>query len=90
MRKYETHDKDFKIDAVKLVIEKGLKVRNVSLSMGIKGTLLYKWIEEYREYGKEAFCGTGRLLTIEARLRQKDREIADLKEENEILKKAVS
>lgn len=90
MKKYVVHEKEFRVDAVKLVIEQGLSVKTVSERMGIKGTLLYKWIEQYRNYGEEAFCGSGYLLTMEAKLRKKDREIADLKEQNEILKKAAA
>ncbi len=90
MKKYIKYEKEFKVDAVKLVIEQGLKPRIVSERLGIAGTKLYRWIEEYRRYGDEAFCDSGKALSVDAKLRQKDKKIAELREELEILKKVAA
>ena len=90
MKNVKKYTKQFKIDAVKLVTEHGLKLKLVSERLDIQLQTLYRWIDEYSQYGDEAFCGQGKELTMEAKLRRKDKEIADLKEELDILKKAAA
>lgn len=90
MKKQKKYTKQFKIDSVNLVIKQGVKAKIVSERLDIQLQTLYRWISEYEQYGDEAFCGPGKALTMEAKLRKKDKEIADLREELEILKKAAA
>lgn len=45
--------------------------------------------QSYSEHGKDAFPGKGNLRPEDEEFRKLKKEIADLKEENEILKKAM-
>ncbi len=63
-------------------------VSEVAKDLGISGTTLRRWINEYDEYGESAFPGHGNALfnsTYEIKKLQK--QIDELKTENEILKK---
>ena len=91
MTKRKTFSKEFKLEAVRL-LEQGDKSPNeIASDLGIRRNMLYKWQEQLRRHGDNAFQGPGRKPIDEqdevARLR---RELAQLKEENEILKKAAA
>lgn len=86
--KRKVYDKQFKIAAVKVALEKGNTVSQVANELGINGNVLRRWINEYEEYGESAFPGNGNVLlnaTYEIKKLQKRNE--ELKLENEILKK---
>jgi len=51
---------------------------------------VYGWVERYREKGEMPFPGSGRLSPEDERIRKLERENRDLREENEILKKAAA
>lgn len=82
------YDKQFKLSAVKMAGEEGTCVKTVASELGISSSSLRRWINEYDEYGESAFPGKGNALfnsTYEIKKLQK--EIAALREENELLKK---
>ena len=83
--------KEFKLEAVKL-LESGEQTGDeIAKALGIRRNQLYKWREELKKKGEEAFQGPGRPASengdVVARLK---RENAKLKEELEILKKAAA
>ena len=47
---------------------------------------MYRWVNEYRQDGNDAFPGKGHLKPEDAELRHLKRENEELREENEILK----
>ena len=85
-----TFSKDFKTKACELVIKDGIKHAVVAEKMGIRKTILYRWIDEYETYGEEAFLGSGNLRSEDAELKKLRKETERLKMENEILKKAAA
>ena len=63
-------------------------VSEIAKTLGISGSTLRRWINEYDQYGESAFPGHGNALfnsTYEVKKLQK--QIEELKLENEILKK---
>ena len=86
-RKY---DKEFKVEAVKLLLESGKTANEVADNLGINSGNLTRWKREYREDAENAFRGKGRLKPEEEELRRLKKENADLKQEREILKKALA
>jgi len=86
-RKY---DREFKIEAVRLVTEDGRRATEVARNLGIHVNLIYLWKKQLAEDPKEAFPGLGRLKASEAELRTLQRELSDVKEERDILKKALA
>ena len=74
--------------AVKHAQSMDLSVSEVAKTLGISGSTLRRWINEYDQYGESAFPGHGNALfnsTYEVKKLQK--QIEELKLENEILKK---
>jgi transposase len=86
-RKY---DKQFKEEAVRLVTEGGRKVTEVARSLGIHENLLRTWKRKYKEDPAGRFPGKGHLKPQDEELRRLQKENANLKEDKEILKKALA
>ena len=86
-RKY---DKEFKIQAVKLLLESRKTTNEISDDLGINSGNLTRWKREYREDAENAFPGKGRLKSEDEELRRLKKENEDLKQEREILKKALA
>lgn len=83
-------DKEFKISAVKLVLDSGKSVKTIAAELGISDNTLFNWKKKYLEDVKNAFPGKGHMKPEQEELRRKDREIARLKMERDILKKAIA
>jgi transposase len=88
-QKRRSYDSEFKREAVKLVIEGGRIASEVAKGLGINENVLYRWIKQYREDPENAFPGKGKLKPEDEELRRLRRELADVKEERDILKKVV-
>jgi transposase len=86
----KSFDKDFKLEAVNLVVNQKRPVTAVAKELGIHENTLYKWINQVSDRKEDAFPGSGNLSPEEAEMRRLKRKIADLEEENEILKKATA
>lgn len=83
-------DKAFKLDAVRLVLEEKRAVTEVARDLGLHPNTLHRWIQEHRESGEDAFPGHGKLLPQDAEIRRLKRELEQVKEERDILKKAMA
>lgn len=84
------YTKEFKETTVKSIIEKKLKVSAVSRELGINANILHRWKSDYLANNENAFPGKGKLRPKDAELKRLQKENADLREENEILKKATA
>lgn len=82
--------KEFKTQACELVLKDSIKASVVAEKMGINVIMLYRWIDEYRTFGSEAFVGSGNLAPKDKELKKLQKENERLKAENEILKKAAA
>ena len=79
---------EFKREAVRLVTEGGLSMAQVARDLGLTDNLVSRWKKEAEQNGQRAFPGQGHPQDEEmARLR---RENDVLRQEREILKKAIS
>jgi len=88
--KRRKYDREFKVEAVKLVAEGGRTVAEAARNLGIHENLLYKWKEKYTEDMAHAFPGKGRLKPAEEEVRRMKRALADVTQERDILKKALA
>lgn len=84
------YSKEYKINAIEMVIKGGLRVSDVARDLGINRSLISQWIKRYKENNVEAFPGKGKLSDEGEKIRALEREIKILKEEKEILKKATA
>ena len=90
MERRRKYDRQFKIEAVRLVTDEGRKAVDVARDLGIHVNLIYLWKKQLSEDPQEAFPGLGNLKTSDAELRKLQRQFADVKEERDILKKALA
>ena len=86
-RKRRVYTREFKLEAVKLVTEKGYSVTEAARSLGIGQTLLRSWTLAVMKEGDQSFPGKGKLPAIEEELRQLRAENKRLLAERDILKK---
>lgn len=81
------YDETFKIEAVKYIRENHKPVAQVAREMGVNENTLHGWIKKYGQQPEikavQSFSST------EAELLALQKEIRELQEENEILKKAM-
>ena len=89
-RQRRSYTSEFKVEAVKLVTEKGYSVAEACRSLDVGETLLRSWMAALQEKGTDAFPGNGRLSPQEEELRRLRAENKRLLAERDILKKAAA
>lgn len=90
MTNQRKYDREFKLNAVKLYREGGRGLVKVATDLGIPMTTLATWIKEFKENGEESFPGSGSLKPCNEEVFRLRKELADVKQERDILKKAVA
>lgn len=83
-------DRQFKEEAVRLVTEGGRSVTEAAHGLGIHENLLHTWKRKYKEDPAGSFPGKGHLKPEEEEFKRLQKENANLKEDREILKKALA
>jgi len=81
---------EFKKESVLMVIEQGYSAKQAAKSVGVPYNTFIGWVKEYKQYKESAFPGKGRLRPEEDEICRLKKQVADLKEENEILKQAAA
>lgn len=81
------YDEALKKETVKYIAENNKSVAQVAREMDINENTLYNWIKKYGQEPEIKSVQT--FSTAEAELKALRKEMRDLKEENEILKKAM-
>jgi transposase len=84
------YDKEFKREAVRLVVEGKRHVTDVARDLGIGANMLHRWKGKLEEDGERAFPGKGKLGAEEEAVRRLERELEETREERDILKKALA
>ena len=87
MSKRRTYSREFKIEAVRLVTDEGLPVKEVGRDLGVDPASIRLWKKQLTEEGERAFPGKGNAHDDE--VRKLKRELDLVKMERDILKKAV-
>jgi transposase len=83
-------DKQFKLDAMRLVQEQDRPVAEIARELGVHPNVLYKWRDQLLSDQDHAFPGKGHLKPEDEELRKLRRELDLVKEERDILKKALA
>lgn len=85
------HDKEYKEFVSKLIVEEGRKATDVAHELELPYSTVLKWAQEYKRKVKSGQSGE-KLITpseLEKLKKEHERETQRLKEEVEILKKAM-
>lgn len=78
-RERRRFSKEFKVEAVRMVLVAGRKQVDVARELGINAEVLYRWTREHRADPKQSFPGNGAL-------KERDRQVEQLQRENNRLK----
>ena len=90
MSQRRTFSLEFKVEAVRMVTEQGLSLREVANDLGIDRTMLRRWKRKFAEEGIQAFPGNGKLTPEQQEIRRLQEENRQLRMERDILKKATA
>ncbi len=83
-KKRRQFTKEYKIEAVRLVIEEGRRISEVARELGIAEALLGSWKKKHEEGKAEPLPGKGRLSPEDDELRRLRRENERLRMERDI------
>jgi transposase len=84
------YSKEFKLDAISLVLDQGFSRKEAAASLEINSQMLGRWIKESREEDGQAFRGNGKLTQEQEEIKKLRAQVKQLEMEREILKKATA
>jgi len=82
--------REFKIEAVRLVKERGVSVAQAARDLDVHENVLRKWVRDFAADPGQAFPGHGQMKPEQLEIDRLRREVAKLKAERDILKKAAA
>jgi transposase len=82
--------REFKIEAVRLIKERGVSVAQAGRDLDVHENVLRKWMRELAADPAHAFPGHGQVKPEQLEIDRLRREVAKLKAERDILKKAAA
>jgi transposase len=83
------YSKEFKLDAVSLVLEQGYTRAEAAKNLGLNPNVLGRWVKEFESDDGQAFRGNGKLTPELDEIRKLKAQVKRLEMEREILKKAT-
>jgi transposase len=86
----QIYNAEYKSEVCKRVVDGGESVAALSRQIGISDNTLYTWVKRYRENNEHPFVGSGHVKAEDVEMKRLQRENRELREENEILKKAAA
>lgn len=86
----KTYTREFKLEALQLVKTSGKSISQIERDLGLSQGTLFHWRRELTRQPMEAFPGHGRLSAMDEHVRQLERENNILRQERDILKKAIA
>jgi transposase len=86
----EHHSKEFKKEAVRLVIQSGRKIRQIAEELGVNIWTIKGWVKKYDKEARVELISQGFKMSPEEENRLLKKELADVTEERDILKKAIA
>jgi transposase len=82
--------REFKVEAVRLVRERGVRAAQAARDLDVHENVLRKWVKELAAASADAFPGHGQMKPEQLEIDRLRREVAKLKAERDILKKAAA
>jgi transposase len=82
--------REFKLEAVRLVRERGVTATQAARDLDVHENVLRRWVRELAVDPQQAFPGKGVMKPEQAEIDRLRKEVAKLKMERDILKKAAA
>jgi len=90
METRKQYTKEFKLDAISMVVDQGLTIAEAARNLEINAGMLGRWIKENQaDTSGQAFRGNGKLTPEQEEIRRLKLENKQLKLEKQILKEAA-
>ena len=86
----KSYSAEFKVEALRLLETSGKSASEIERELGIGDGCLHHWKEKLEAGGSEAFPGHGRVPADQEELVRLRRELEIVRQERDILKKAVA
>jgi len=83
------YSKEFKLDAISLVLEQGYTRPEAARSLGINANVIGRWVREHQNDDGQEFRGNGKLTPEQEDIRKLKAQVKRLQMERDILKKAT-
>ncbi len=90
VEKRRQFSREFKLEAVKLVKNRGVSVAQAARDLDVHENVLRKWVRELAADLQQAFPGQGVMKPEQAEIERLKRENAKLRMERDLLKKAAA
>ena len=85
-----TFTREFKVEAVRLVRERGVSLAQAARDLGLHKNMLGLWVRQFADDPQQAFPGQGQMKPEQLEIAHLKREVTKLKAERDILKKAAA
>ena len=82
--------REFKLEATRLIKERGVSYAQASQDLSVHASQLRDWVKKYSDDPQQAFPGHGQMKSEQLEIARLKREVAKLKAERDILKKAAA
>jgi transposase len=89
MNTRKKYSKEFKLDAISLVLDQGCTRTQAASSLCINTNMLGRWLKEQQSDDGHAFRGNGKLTPDQEEIRKLRTQVKRLEMEKDILKKAT-
>jgi transposase len=90
MKTRKSYSKEFKLDAVSLILDQGYTRAEAARSLEIETRLLGRWVREHQaDDNGQAFRGNGKLTPEQEEIRSLKAQVKRLQMEKDILNKAT-
>jgi len=83
-----TYSREYKIEAVRLTTEGGVSVAKAARDLEVNENTLHNWRRQFRRWGAGPTAGK-EVLTVVEESRRLRKELAQVREERDFLKKAA-
>ena len=84
------YSKEFKEEAIKLVLEGNRSQSKIAQELGVANTTLSGWVRKYHHRPERCIKASLSPSETDLELKRMTKELREIKEENEILKKAAA
>ena len=82
--------REFKLEVVRLIKDRGVAVAQAARDLDVHENVLRKWVRELSGDPQHAFPGHGQMKPEQLEIDRLRKEVAKLKAESDILKKAAA
>ena len=90
MKGRSRYTREFKLETLRLLETSGKSANALEEEMGLGKGCILRWKREVESKSQNAFPGHGRLTPEQERIQQLERELRVVRQERDILKKAVA